>query len=129
MTPGPLMMNVSTVKARRQAGMGIGAHTVSHPILAGLNHEAASEEVRRSKQFLEATLDEPVSLFAYPNGRVGDDYDAGTVALVREIGFDAALATDWGAARFDTDPFQLPRFTPWDRSRLAFGARLARNLL
>jgi hypothetical protein len=24
--------------------------------------------------------------------------------------------------------FQIPRFTPWDRDRLKFGARLARNL-
>jgi hypothetical protein len=50
------------------------------------------------------------------------------VALVRDLGFDAAVSTAWGAARSGGDPFQIPRFTPWDRTRLRFAARLARNL-
>jgi hypothetical protein len=77
---------------------------------------------------LEQLLGERVGLFAYPNGKPGTDYSPESVQIVRELGFDAAVSTTWGAARSGTDPFQIPRFTPWDRSKLRFGARFAGNL-
>ena len=71
-----------------------------------------------------------MSLFAYPNGRPGVDYAPDVhPGMVRELGFDAAVSTHWGAARAGADCYQLPRFTPWDRGRVRFGLRLARNLL
>ncbi|HSW08976.1 polysaccharide deacetylase family protein [Aquabacterium sp.] len=126
--PTDLMMSSPQVRAMRAAGMGIGAHTVSHPILARLQPDAARAEMRASKQALEALLGEPVRLFAYPNGKPGEDYSPQSVALARELGFEAAVSTAWGAARRSTDRFQLPRFSPWDRTRARFGARLAHNL-
>ena len=50
------------------------------------------------------------------------------VSLVRELGFDAAVCTHWGAASAATDRFQIPRFTPWDQTRGRFGMRLLRSL-
>lgn len=128
--PDDLMMTSEQVRALRRAGMQIGAHTVSHPILATLDVNAAADEIARSRAALEAVLDERVSLFAYPNGKPGTDYLPGVhPAIVRELGFDAAVSTHWAAARRGEDVFQIPRFTPWDRSRSKFGLRLARNLL
>lgn len=126
--PNDLMLTSEQVVQMRRAGMQIGAHTVSHPILAVLDEHAARREMRDSKLRLEALLGERVGLFAYPNGKPGEDYSPASVALAREIGFDAAMSTTWGAAHRATDPFEIPRFTPWDRSRLRFGARMARNL-
>jgi len=37
------------------------------------------------------------------------------------------VSTAWGAASMRSDRFQLPRFAPWDRTRLRYGARLLRN--
>jgi hypothetical protein len=51
------------------------------------------------------------------------------VGLVRELGFDAAVSTAWGAASGRADLFQIPRFTPWDRPQWKFGLRIARTLL
>ncbi|HEY8708836.1 MAG TPA: polysaccharide deacetylase family protein [Burkholderiaceae bacterium] len=126
--PDNLMMRSEQVAALRRAGMQIGAHTVTHPILATLSPGAARDEIVNGKRRLEAIIDEPVSLFAYPNGRPDRDYTAQTVALVREAGFDAAVTTAWGAAGAGVDPFQIPRFTPWDRTQLRFGLRLAHTL-
>ena len=126
--PTELMMSSSDVRAMHQAGMQIGAHTVSHPILATLAPEAARREMSESKAFLENLIREPVSLFAYPNGMPGVDFNAGNVALARELGFEAAFSTARGAATARTDPFQIPRFTPWDRSRLRFCARMLSTL-
>ena len=39
-------------------------------------------------------------------------------------GFAAAVSTAQGAASRSSDVFQLPRFTPWDRSPRRFGLRL-----
>jgi peptidoglycan/xylan/chitin deacetylase (PgdA/CDA1 family) len=127
--PTDLMMTSHTVQQLRRAGMQIGAHTLSHPVLSKLTLEEARREIADDKAKLENLLSERVGLFAYPNGKLGEDYIEEHVSLVRAIGFDAAFSTAWGAATCGSDLMQLPRFTPWDRSRLGFGVRLAANLV
>jgi peptidoglycan/xylan/chitin deacetylase (PgdA/CDA1 family) len=123
-----LMMRSDQVRALRRAGMQVGAHTVTHPILATLDDSAARAEIGQSKHTLETLLGEPVTLFAYPNGRPGQDYSPRSVEIARELGFEAAVTTAKGVASAATDPFQIPRFTPWDRTRARFGVRMAGNL-
>lgn len=126
--PSDLMMTSDQVRGLRDAGMQIGAHTVHHPILATLDARDAADEIARSRDTLEALLGERVGLFAYPNGKPGTDYLPDVhPAIVRELGFSAAVSTRWAAARQGDDVFQIPRFTPWDRSRTKFGLRLLRN--
>ena len=126
--PGDLMLTTPQLLALRDAGMGLGAHTVSHPILATLDRDVAVREISVGRDQLQALLGQRVGLFAYPNGKPGDDFTDEHVDLVRQAGFDAAVTTAWGAANSRSDPFRLPRFTPWDRSKLRFGLRLADNL-
>ena len=124
-----LMMTRQQVRELRRHGMSIGAHTVTHPILTTLTADEALREIDEGRRDLEDTLSERVKVFAYPNGKPMRDYDASHVALVRELGFDAAVSTAWGASRRESDRFQLPRFTPWDTRVDRFGLRLAQNLL
>lgn len=126
--PGALMMTSAEIKAMRRAGMQIGAHTMSHPILSRLDDAQARAEIQGSKAFLEQLLGERIGLFAYPNGRPQEDYSPRSVEIVRSLGFDAAVSTQWGASRHGDDVFQIRRFTPWDQGRLRFGARLLANL-
>jgi len=126
--PGDLMMRSEQVRALHAKGMQVGAHTLTHPILAGLPRAAARREMLDSKHTLEALLQVPVRTFAYPNGKPEVDYDADSVRLARELGFELAVSTAWGSATRHADPLQIPRFTPWDRSRLRFALRLAHNL-
>ena len=126
--PHDLMMTSDAVRAMHQAGMQIGAHTVSHPILTRLGDEQARDEIQGSKRFLEQLLNERVSLFAYPNGKPGEDYTQRSVDLVRSLDFDAAVSTRWGACGAGDDLLQIRRFTPWDTTRLRFGARMLNNL-
>lgn len=125
--PTVLMMTTPQLRALHAAGMGIGAHTVNHPILARLDTVNAHREIAESKAHLEAVLGEPIRLFAYPNGKPGDDYLPEHAAMVKKLGFDAAVSTAWGAARVETDRYQLPRFTPWERQKWRFGLSLLRN--
>jgi len=126
--PQGLMMRSEQVRTLRDAGMQVGAHTQTHPILAKLSREQARAEMLGSKQTLEGLLSEPVRSFAYPNGKPDTDYSAESVQIARELGFELAVSTAWGAASRSMDPLQIPRFTPWDRSRWRYAARLANNL-
>ncbi|RLK51653.1 polysaccharide deacetylase [Alkalispirillum mobile] len=126
--PEDLMMRDDQVRQLADAGMEIGGHTVSHPILARQAPDEARREIGGGREALEKLLGRPVRLFAYPNGRPGKDYAAEHVAMVRECGYEAAVSTAVGAADPSADPYQLPRFTPWDDTPTRFGLRLARNL-
>lgn len=126
--PGDLMMGSDQVRELRRAGMQIGAHTRTHPILARLGDDEALTEIAGGKQDLEALLGEPVTLFAYPNGKPGQDYQARHAAMARDAGFAAAVSTAPGSATAASDPWQLPRFLPWDRQALKFGLRMVTHL-
>ena len=123
-----LMMTRAQVRSLIEAGMSVGAHTMTHPILTTLSEADARREIVGGKEALEDIIGAPLRLFAYPNGKPRQDYDATHVRLVREVGFDAAVSTGWGVADAECDPFQLPRFTPWDTGIARFGMRLAHNL-
>ncbi len=125
--PDDLMMRSEQVLALRNANMQIGAHTVSHPILANISNAQARWEIASSKSALQTLLGQPVTLFAYPNGKPTTDYGERHVNMVRNAGFEAAVSTIPGAAVVGTDVLQLPRFTPWDRNRLRFATRLLIN--
>lgn len=122
--PTNLMMSSDQVRQLAAAGMEIGAHTVTHPILRLLSDAEAQREVRDSRVALEAIINGRVSAFAYPNGRPGDDYSSRDRDLVASLGFDFALSTRWGAAASRSDVYQLPRFTPWDATPPRWLARL-----
>jgi peptidoglycan/xylan/chitin deacetylase (PgdA/CDA1 family) len=125
--PSNLMMTTEQVRSLDAGGMEVGAHTVTHPILARLESARAENEIRDSKRGLEAMTGKRVGLFAYPNGRPGRDYGPEHVGMVRTLGFDAAVSTAWGVASAASDPYQLPRFSPWDRTPGKFALRLLRN--
>lgn len=126
--PDDLMMSSTQLQALRRAGMTVGGHTRTHPILSTLDERNAYEEIAGGKADLERILGEPVTLFAYPNGKPGRDYLGRHVEMVARAGFVAAVSTSVGVARAGADLLQLPRFTPWDRTEFRFGLRLVNNL-
>jgi len=126
--PSDLMMTTGQLRALRAAGMSVGAHTASHPILAVLDDAQARAEIAGGRAALESLLNESVRLFAYPNGKRGQDYGERECQLVRELGFDAAITTNHGVMSAYGDFFQVPRYTPWEADRLRFGWRLYQQL-
>jgi peptidoglycan/xylan/chitin deacetylase (PgdA/CDA1 family) len=123
-----LMLTPEMVVSLDRNGVEIGAHTVTHPILTSLDGNSARAEIVGSKEYLEQLLGKPVPLFAYPNGKVGIDFDASHISILRENGFAAAFTTAVGAITRKQDRFQLPRSRPWDRTPFLFGMRLLRWL-
>ena len=123
----PLMMSTGQLRAWRDSGMQVGAHTVNHPILAKLSDEEALREMCESRDTLVQVLGAPVTLFAYPNGKPVEDYTKQTAAIAKAAGFVAAVSTAPGVAVHGSDLFELPRFSPWDSHRMRYAARMALN--
>jgi peptidoglycan/xylan/chitin deacetylase (PgdA/CDA1 family) len=101
----------------------MGAHTVTHPVLATLPPDVQAEEITRSRRVLEELSGQPVRSFAYPYGRTSD-YSADTVRLVQEAGLTCACSNFPGIVTERTDRFQLPRFQVQDWDGKEFRSRL-----
>jgi peptidoglycan/xylan/chitin deacetylase (PgdA/CDA1 family) len=127
--PDDLMMTDAQVRELVRGGMSIGAHTMTHPILACVEPRVAEQEIADSRAALEALIRDKVRLFAYPNGKPSKDYTGAHVDMVRRAGFSGAVSTAMGAASQGADLLQVPRFTPWRWDALGFRLQLLQNLL
>lgn len=123
-----LMLTPEMVVNLDRAGIEIGAHTISHPILTSLEDDSSRIEIEGGKKELEAIIGKPVRLFAYPNGKIGKDFDERHTRMARDAGFTAAFTTAIGAVSASQDRFALPRSRPWDKTPFLFALRLLRWL-
>jgi peptidoglycan/xylan/chitin deacetylase (PgdA/CDA1 family) len=82
------LMDWDGVRDWLAAGMEIGAHSVTHPDLRGLNDRRLAEEVTDSRRRLEDRLGIPIASFAYPYNL----HDERTDAAVAAAGYRAACA-------------------------------------
>ena len=98
----------------------IGAHTLTHPILAHLGPEQQQQEIAGSKSRLEALTGRTITSLAYPYGKK-NHYNRRTVSTVRASGFACACSNFGGLVTLSSNRFQLPRFQPmdWDGDRFA----------
>jgi peptidoglycan/xylan/chitin deacetylase (PgdA/CDA1 family) len=121
-------MSPEQIKGLAGQGMGIGGHTHRHPILTRLSESEARAEIEVNRDVLTDWLGPAPQVFAYPNGLPERDYGLREVGLVRAAGYRGAVTTGTGTGPRGTDIFQLPRFTPWSRGMIGFGARSLKNL-
>jgi peptidoglycan/xylan/chitin deacetylase (PgdA/CDA1 family) len=89
-------------------GMTIGAHTLSHPILAHMPPGLAWTEIADSRAGLESALGRPVWAFAYPFGDAGS-VTPRVVAMSKQAGFDAAFLNIGGGLGSDLPVHAIPR--------------------
>jgi peptidoglycan/xylan/chitin deacetylase (PgdA/CDA1 family) len=101
--PEHRILSASEVAALHDAGVEIGAHTVTHPRLGRLPRDEALVEMATSKADLEEIVQAPVTSFSYPFG----DSNAEVEDACRAAGFHAACLTS-GVGEW-SDPFTLPR--------------------
>jgi peptidoglycan/xylan/chitin deacetylase (PgdA/CDA1 family) len=125
-TPARPSHRILTEKELRQLDahplFEIGAHTVTHPVLAAQPPAIQYAEVNDSKHWLEGLLGHSVTSFSYPYGGRGHYADS-AVQAVQEAGFQRACTTEgfpvrestsryeWGRLNVtDTDGYQFEKF-------------------
>jgi peptidoglycan/xylan/chitin deacetylase (PgdA/CDA1 family) len=102
-------MTWDMVRELHSAGMAIGGHTVTHPILARRSSAQQEHEIATAAERLAQELGHPMRWFAYPVGS-RDSYDAGTQRILAEHGVELAFAFEGGFASFASwKPFEVPR--------------------
>jgi peptidoglycan/xylan/chitin deacetylase (PgdA/CDA1 family) len=84
---GCRMMTEDELRTLVDAGWELGAHTVTHPDLSQLDHDACLDEMVRSRDAVAAIQGRPVRTFAYPFCLYGD----AAVAAAEAAGFEAAV--------------------------------------
>lgn len=85
--PAP-MMRLQKAPLLEQAGLEVGAHTVTHAQLDTLGRHALERELRDAKRVLEDTLGHPVRHLAYPHG-----YNSAAVRRAAALaGYETAAA-------------------------------------
>ncbi|MGE0256347.1 MAG: polysaccharide deacetylase family protein [Alphaproteobacteria bacterium] len=94
------------IRAMRDQGVAIGAHTVSHLHMAANDNERNADELARSNERFVAELGRQPSLFAYPYGEASLE----AIELVRAAGYEFAFGQHSGVVHATADPFYLPRF-------------------
>lgn len=103
-------MTIAQVKTMSAEGFEIGAHTVSHPVLAARTSEEQRYELAECRDTLEKWTGRRPRALAYPFGKPNTDYSAETVNIARELGFESAFTTQPDFVRPGQPPLELSRF-------------------
>ena len=118
-------MNVRELQKLARSGMSIGAHTMSHPVLAQCSEDEAYREVQESKTELERVLGQTVWAFAYPFGNP-ETMGEREVKIAREAGFECAFVNVRGGSLDPSQCFALARtHVTADMSLAEFEAHLS----
>lgn len=124
-TPAPCELADWTL-ARRwvEAGMEVGAHTLTHPFLSLLPEAEQRREIEGCAALVRERLGAPVVGLAYPNG----DHDDRTVEAARAGGLAYAVTTAAGDARAGVPPYRVPRRALSEGACLAPGGRFSARM-
>jgi peptidoglycan/xylan/chitin deacetylase (PgdA/CDA1 family) len=118
----------SQISEMHAEGFDVGAHTRTHPVLAGMDELKAREEIASSRAAIEDHLGGAVPLFAYPFGRPRVDVSSRTRSIVAELGFESAATILYRGVRRGEDPLSLPRFPVTRDSMEIFSGKIQGKL-
>ena len=104
-----MWMTWDMAREMHAAGMGIGGHTVSHPLLSRITPEQQREEITGCARRLREEVGIEMGMFAYPVGSP-DAFDDATREILGECGVQSAFSFYGGLARpARWDPLDVPR--------------------
>jgi peptidoglycan/xylan/chitin deacetylase (PgdA/CDA1 family) len=111
-------MGAQQLRQLADAGMCVGAHSISHPNLARMSDQLATTEIMSSRETLSKTLGEEIWAFAYPFGN-HSAVSAREIALAEQCGFTCAFLNVEHPNENDASLFALPRTHVTRRMTLA----------
>jgi peptidoglycan/xylan/chitin deacetylase (PgdA/CDA1 family) len=109
---GPSMMTWDEVRASVRQGHIIGSHSMTHPNMAHIPIDALQREMGESKKILDQELGFPAVHFSYPCPALQPHWNAQTVQVSNESGYQTAVTTIGGLVRRGDHPLHLRRIRP-----------------
>ncbi len=103
----------------------IGAHSVTHPVLANLEADQQRREISASKQALEILTAKPVQSFAYPYGKK-NHFNADTIDAVQSAGFRCGCVNYGRLVTRKTSRWVLPRYQVLNWQANSFSSEINR---
>lgn len=103
-----LTLTLSQVQQLVAAGMSIGAHGLSHPVLSRLPAPLAWQEIAESRSALEEALGVPVRALAYPFGDLASASQR-EFEMAERAGYKCAFLNVDGFLQRGSPLFALPR--------------------
>jgi peptidoglycan/xylan/chitin deacetylase (PgdA/CDA1 family) len=102
------LLRMPELKQLADAGMTIGAHTLSHPTLVEQPVDLARTEIAHCRKAMETFLGKPVWAIAYPFG-VPDSVGDREYRLAEAAGYECAFVNVGGTLGTAPGRFSLPR--------------------
>lgn len=102
------VMGVPEVQRLVDAGMHVGAHSLTHPIPSQQPAEVFRSEMVASRELLGKALGRPIWAFAYPFGDP-DSVSQREYDMAEQSGFECAFLNVGGPLRSNAQPHALPR--------------------
>jgi len=102
------VLSVPELRRLTAAGMCVGAHTLSHPMLSQVSTELAWNEISEGRRSLEQALGRPVWALAYPFGDLSS-VTGRELEMAEQAGFTCAFLNVGGGCGAQTPRFALPR--------------------
>lgn len=106
------MFTFQLQEAAKSPLVEIGAHTMDHAWLKGLDKKTAQYQIEQSRKELQGLLNLPIESFAYPYGA----FDQQATQLVKEAGFTNAVSTVPGIVNTQDTRYFLYRLRPGYRT-------------
>ncbi len=110
-TQCPLMTH-SEIQEWISAGLDIGAHTLTHPLLEELSEQKSKKEILNCKIKLEGIFNIPIKDFCYPYGRFNESH----LTLVEKAGYRTATTMTRGRTTLESNILKLPRIPVTNRT-------------
>jgi len=118
-SPPAVQLRRDELRSMESAGIAIGNHTLTHPVLPRCTNDKIVTEVTSAHQILTDALGHPPAAFSYPNG----DRDPRVRRAVADCGYEVAFLFDHSLSRRrPSEPDQISRLrvdstTEMDRFR------------
>jgi peptidoglycan/xylan/chitin deacetylase (PgdA/CDA1 family) len=103
-----MTLTIGELRQLASAGMSIGAHTMSHPMLSLTTPELAAEEICECHARLEQALGQTIWAIAYPFGDPSSVTDR-ELSITRDSGAKCAFVNTGARVTAESNRFALPR--------------------
>jgi peptidoglycan/xylan/chitin deacetylase (PgdA/CDA1 family) len=109
------MLTWAHLRQLAEAGVEIGAHTLSHPFLTDVEPTIAWKEIYNAKRVVEDHLGREVHAFSYPNSK----HNITIRDMVRKAGYQLAFGGSSGLCHKHTDRYNLYRPCIYNNCKLS----------